>query len=523
MNPRAKKFLLVVFALILFAGSGFVQNYLNRDRDRLGLTRLPVLENAPPMLAFTTVALGGFRGLISNALWIRASDLQDEDKFFEAMQLADWITKLEPHFAQVWVHQAWNMAYNVSVKFKETPTENPDLPKQYPDRWRWVRAGIELLRDEGLRYNPDDVLIHQQLAWLFQHKMGANLDDANMYYKQMWANEMATVFGKLRKPNLDELINPQTDDQRARAKLLREKFKMDPAFMKRVDEEYGPLEWRLPESHAIYWAAKGLEKARLNPTKVKQSDLIQLRRVIYQDMQLAVLRGRLVMNPYLETFDFGPNIDIIPKANKAYEQAMEEDAENRDHIAKAHRNMLRYAVYFLYGHARTKDAAEWYTYLGTKYPDKLLLDGKPDSYPRNLTLEDYCIARAQEDIGETSRDQIKARIEELIIQSFQSMILGEDERAAGLRGIAVLVRNGYLKQVDMRADAIPILPIEDIERELLQRVLDPETTFLPYEARAVLRTKFRLPPEPAPEAAKSAPSASPVSTNAPAVTNQPPR
>jgi hypothetical protein len=247
MNPRAKKLLLLALAALLFAGSGFVQNSLNRDRDRLGLTRLPALENAPPMLAFTTVALGGFRGLISNALWIRATELQEADKFFEAMQLADWITKLEPHFAQVWVHQAWNMAYNISVKFKETPSDDPDLPKQYPDRWRWVQAGIELLRDEGLKYNPHDVLIHQQLAWLFQHKMGANLDDANMYYKQMWIREMATVLGRVKKPNLDELITPTTDDQRARAKLLREKFKLDPAFMKRLDEEYGPLEWRLPE------------------------------------------------------------------------------------------------------------------------------------------------------------------------------------------------------------------------------------------------------------------------------------
>jgi hypothetical protein len=226
------------------------------------------------------------------------------------------------------------------------------------------------------------------------------------------------------------------------------------------------------------------------------------------------------MNPYLRTFDFGPNIDIIPNANKAYEQAMEEDLENREHIAKAHRNLLRYAVYFLYGHARYKDAAEWYKYLGTKYPDKVLLESVQDSYPRNLTLEGYCIARAQEDIGDTSRDQIKARIEELIIQSFQSLILNEDERAAGLRGIAVLVRNSYLEKVDIRADAIPIPPIEQIERELLDRVLNPETTFLPFEARAVLRTKFRMPPEPAPEKVNAAAGTiQPSSTNAPASTN----
>src|SRR5246127_4526746 len=128
MTPKVKKTLLLLLAALLLAGVAQVQDSLNQDRDRLGLTRVEPLENAPPVLAFTTVALGGFRGLISNALWMRAMDLQDEDKFFEMSQLADWITKLEPHFVQVWLVQAWNMAYNISVKFKD-----------FPDRWRWLQ------------------------------------------------------------------------------------------------------------------------------------------------------------------------------------------------------------------------------------------------------------------------------------------------------------------------------------------------------------------------------------------------
>src|SRR3989442_3239539 len=154
MNPRLKKSCLLLLAVLLLLGVSRVQSSLNRDRESLGLTRIQPLENAPPVLAFTTVALGGFRGLISNALWIRASDLQDEDKFFEMAQLADWITKLEPHFVHVWLVQAWNMAYNISVKFKESS------PGEFPDRWRWVERGIELLRADGLRYNPNEVVIY---------------------------------------------------------------------------------------------------------------------------------------------------------------------------------------------------------------------------------------------------------------------------------------------------------------------------------------------------------------------------
>src|SRR6266404_2222780 len=151
MNAKLKKMLLLVLAAALLLGVSRVQSSLNRDRESLGLTRVQPLENAPPVLAFTTVALGGFRGLISNALWIRATELQDDDKFFEMAQLADWITKLEPNFVQVWLVQAWNMAYNISVKFKD-----------YPDRWRWVKRGFELLRDEGLAYNPNEILMYRE-------------------------------------------------------------------------------------------------------------------------------------------------------------------------------------------------------------------------------------------------------------------------------------------------------------------------------------------------------------------------
>src|SRR5436189_3735438 len=168
MSVRSKKILLALLAIVLLGAVSRVQQSLNRDREELGLTRVAPLENAPPVLAFTTVALGGFRGLIANALWIRANDLQEEDKYFEMVQLADWITTLQPHFTTVWVHQAWNMAYNISIKFNDMS-----------DRWLWVLRGIELLRDQGLVYNPKEPLIYRELAWFYQHKMGQNLDDGH--------------------------------------------------------------------------------------------------------------------------------------------------------------------------------------------------------------------------------------------------------------------------------------------------------------------------------------------------------
>jgi len=500
MSARFRKTLLVLLAVALLVGVSFAQRSLNRDREKLELTRIEYLENAPPVLAFTTMALGGFRGLIANALWIRATDLQDQDKFFEMAQLADWITKLEPHFVHVWLVQAWNMAYNISVKFKD-----------FPDRWRWVKAGIELLRDDGLRFNPNETLLYRELAWFFQHKIGENLDDANMYYKDEWAKEMYTVLGK-NKPNLDELIHPRTEDQTNRAKLLVEKYKMDPQFMKQVDERYGPLEWRLPEAHAIYWGAMGLKRAEENPTKISTNDLITLRRVIYQSMQLSFHRGRLVENPFAGAFEFGPNLEIIPKVSAAYEQAAQEDESNRDHILRAHRNFLRTAVYFLYEYNRLADAAHWYKYLGTKYPDKPLIDGRPDSFPRNVTLIEYVLSQIGTDINETSRNRVQAAIEGMFRNAYDSLLLGEEDRYAGYKLLARQVWETYQAKIPKDGLArVGLRPLEDNDREILNRYLNPAEG-VPFEARAILRTKLSLPPETAPPAAATnAPPSQPTS------------
>lgn len=482
MNDRLRKFILLTLAVLLLVGSTLMQRVLNRDREKLGLTRVAPLENAPPMLAFTTVALGGFRGLIANALWIRATELQEEDKFFEMAQLADWITKLEPHFVQVWTVQAWNMSYNISVKFKD-----------FDDRWRWVQRGISLLRDEGLKYNPNEVLIYRELAWQFQHKMGANLDDANMVYKQAWIYEMASVFGK-GEPNLDELLRPTTEDALQRLEILTNKFKMDPAFMKQVDDLHGPLEWRLPEAHAIYWASLGLREAEANPTKVKPEDFITLRRVIYQCMQLSLQRGRLISDGYAKRFDFGPNLEIVGKVSAAYEQAMIDEPGMSNNIATGHRNLLGNAVYFLYEHDRIPEALKWYKYLGEKYPEKTLLSNKPDSYPANLTLEEFAVGRIVEDVSETSRDRVKAAMEGQLARSYRQLILGDKKRAAGLRHLAQMLREAYMKKISGGANVerIGLPPVEEVEQQVLSRLLDPQENFWPVEMRAALRSALGM-------------------------------
>ena len=500
MNNRARKILLLLLAAALLVGAAQVQKSLNRDRQQLDLTRMEPLKNAPPLLAFTTVALGGFRGLISNFLWIRANNLQQEDKFFEMVQLSDWITALEPHFAQVWVYEAWNMAWNISVKFKD-----------FADRWRWVQRGMELLRDDGLRYNPDNTLLYQQLSWIFQSKMGQNLDDANRYYKRQWADEMMPFFGP-NGTNFDESIHPQTAEAKARANLLREKYKIDPVFAKNVDEKWGPLDWRLPEAHAIYWAALGLEKAEKNPTKVRQSELITLRRSIYQSMLQAFYHGRLVINPFDKTYDLYPDLDLVSKLYDTYEimYAEEPDPGQRDGIRTAQKNFLVTAVYYLYENNRVAEAAKWYRYLGKEYPDQPLIIGNLNSMPSQNSLDEFAIACVQEDIGQSpAQDRTTSIVQGLLTRAYYELAIGEDDRYAGFKLLASKIYEHFqtATSYEREQQRVALPPFADINRTVLNRLLDPKQG-MPFAMRAVIRTHLGLPAESNP------PPASVISTNA---------
>jgi hypothetical protein len=496
-NARLYKGSLVFGIIALLLLVSFTQARLNVTRDRLGLTRLPPLENAPPVLALTTVALGGFRGLIANMLWIRASDLQEQDKFFEMVQLADWITKLQPHFVSVWINQAWNMSYNISVKFTD--------PR---DRWPWVRRGIELLRDEALKYNPNEPLIYRELAWHFQHKMGADLDDAHLLYKAAWIQEMNALFGRGR-PDFDQLINPQTPEAVQRAATLRERFKMDPAWMKEADERYGPLEWHLPESHAIYWAYIALNKT--DQRKLKKEDLLTCRRVIFQSLQLAFRRGRLVYPTADTEFPlYAPNVDIVAQADKAYLEMMDAEPQARKNIATGHRNFLRWAVYYLYVYGQRGQAEIWWNKLREIYPDSVL---------PGQTLVDYALDRAQETVGETSHDDAKAVIVGLLREAFWNAAIGEDIQAENYLNFARRFRERFQEAVGEKSvDRVGLPELDEVKEAVLKEMLDPERGLEPVLA-AQLRTNLGLPAGWLP-GSTNAPPANPSSTPS-AETNQP--
>lgn len=153
----------------------------------VGRNRLVYADTAeagdPPQVA-AGIAMGAFRGVFVNYLWIRANNLKEEGKYHEAIDLAKTITRLQPRFPKVWAFHAWNLAYNISVT-TQTPQE----------RWQWVQSGINLLRDQGIPNNPNDLVLHKELAWIFLHKVQGYMDDAHQFFKRAHAREWTIALG----------------------------------------------------------------------------------------------------------------------------------------------------------------------------------------------------------------------------------------------------------------------------------------------------------------------------------------
>ncbi len=192
--------MLVMVGCLAASGVLAVSLTSSGGRYKLGYADTEV-EGQPPQVA-VGIAMGAFRGLFVNFLWIRANNLKEDGRFYESMDLARAITKLQPRYPQVWVFHAWNMAYNISV---QTQTQ--------PERWNWVQSGIKLMRDEGLPANPNDLLMHKELGWLFLHKIGGYMDEANMYYKKRLALEWTNILGPPPTPDYRNRDREQLSDK----------------------------------------------------------------------------------------------------------------------------------------------------------------------------------------------------------------------------------------------------------------------------------------------------------------------
>jgi hypothetical protein len=473
MHNTRVRLIALGFMLLGLLGSGYFGTQITASTGKHGLSYTDTAEeNDPPMVALG-VAMGAMRGVFVNYLWIRATKAKEDGQYYEAVELADWITRLQPRLPQVWTFHAWNMAYNISVT-TQTPQE----------RWDWVNAGVRLLRNRGIRANPNDMHMHKELAWIFLHKIAGFTDDANQYYKRQFAYEWQNVLG--RKPVIDpdqrdresvielyanwiqpivdapatlsgladrnpgaaqiarvyqdklgepvghrflerytlhiELVNagrinsikesagPRTkafmelreefrDEQawtdlvnHVRKRVLEDEYFMEPVRMVQVVKKFGPVDWRLPAAHALYWGSRGTDVGRMevNEHNADSLDFVNAFRLVMQSVQDLWRFGDLyfnyidvheqrqayyqgVPNPYFVP-TYGSMLDEVTQASGLFEA----DRRAYRQFSAGYMNFLRDAVRFFYRRGDMAQAEYWYDVLrnwsGLNYNDTTFVD-----------------------------------------------------------------------------------------------------------------------------------------------------
>ncbi len=286
MGKIQRFFFWLILAVFLAVCSGFLGSSILQDRKALSARGdvSAIVADTPVSVTFATVVLGGFRGLIADILWLRSTKMQEEQRLTELVQLAELITKLEPHLDEVWVFHAWNLAYNISL-----------LADRPEDRWMWVMDGIKLLRDDGLNANPRSAVLCRELGWIFQHKLGMNSDSDSEYFRTRWAVEMDACLG----PE-GSVPSPVS----IRANTLETEMKMSADMMREIESEFGAIDWRVPAASSLYWGWRALKLADVRERP-------RCMRMVYTSLSYMVRdAGIIVGDPSAEgwVFDAVPNL-----------------------------------------------------------------------------------------------------------------------------------------------------------------------------------------------------------------------
>jgi len=513
-------FFSIVLTACLLIGAGMQLDSINRRREDMDLI-IDKPENIPPTLAFATVATGAFRGLVVDILWMRADKLKEEGQFFDARQLAEWITILQPRFASVWEFHAWNMAYNISVAI---PATQPD------QRWQWVKNGYELLRDEAIdKYKLKNITLYRELGRIFQHKIGGLSDDAHKYYKLQLALAMEPLLGPAdnqyfdalaeapvnwreinKDPNVAPLIKAlktadevfsnddefvsnylslrensirfkpaagkTIDDFRgtealkkfdifARSWQLRKVWKLEPVLMREINRTYGPIDWSDPnthlpmdwrhaDSHAIYWAVKGLQTAAKEEDREIETNEVNTDRIVAHSLQNLFRNGKIFIYElslpsseelsqqpqtriYKEVFlrpdlrFFEPyNNSVLAILNK-YKDAGDEGRYQT--LQNGHRNMLINALLSFYQAGHKQQAQKIYNQLRKLYP---LEEFK-------VRLEEYAKKRFVEELQTIGINDAKEQIIFLLRESYYLYGIRDDDSAFGREQMAEEIYNYY--------------------------------------------------------------------------------
>lgn len=171
---------------------------LARQRQEHSLGEATLGQVDPTSSAMNLVLLG-LRGPAASVLHLKAIEYQNQKQWAKLRSTVDSITRLQPHYVQIWKFQGWNLAYNVSREWDKVD-----------DRFYWVKEGIKFLI-KGTDYNQGVPILFHNVGDFVQSKMGVS--DEKKFFREFFERDpdprFVTAAGV---PGPDEEVNPEGKD-----------------------------------------------------------------------------------------------------------------------------------------------------------------------------------------------------------------------------------------------------------------------------------------------------------------------
>jgi len=116
-------------------------------------------------------ALGGFRTVAADLLWLKAEDVWHGGSWWALLPMLETITQLDPHFALAWKVYGWHCAYNLHAESRTA------IDKHY-----WLQKGIEVL-ERAVDANPKSWDIAFELGWTYFDRLHQLYQAAEWFYR----------------------------------------------------------------------------------------------------------------------------------------------------------------------------------------------------------------------------------------------------------------------------------------------------------------------------------------------------
>jgi len=251
----------------------------------------------------------------------------------------------------------------------------------------------------------------------------------------------------------------------AKAYHLRNTWKLDPVLMQELNKTYGPidftdpnkhlpLDWRHPDSHAIYWGVKGLREIAKDEDRKVSITETNTDRIVAHSLQNLFRYGKIFMydvpieisedsslppeqrtikevflRPYLRMFE--PYNQSILAILEKYKGLGDEGSYKS--LQDGHRNMLKNAIFLFYQSGHTAQAQKIYDQLRKLYP--------LDEFKVPLVV--FARNRFREELESIGIFDATEQIIALLRESYFRYALRDDDAAAGSEKLAQEVWDRY--------------------------------------------------------------------------------